>query len=82
MENEVRQYSLVNNQRINAFRNDVMEGKIDYEDYNNFLKTIWTETFLDIEKPSFSRQPILHDRLPIRLYVLALFYVEFHWTTR
>ena len=38
-------------EQINAFRKDVMEGQIDYEDYHDFLKQ-FGQQFLDIEKPS------------------------------
>lgn len=38
-------------EQVNAFRKDVMEGQIDYEDYHNFLKQ-FGQQFLDIEKPS------------------------------
>ncbi|MFV9552362.1 DUF2723 domain-containing protein [Algibacter sp. PT7-4] len=45
MENELR--SAVSN-----FRNDVAQGNIDYEDYNNFLKQF--KDYIDIEKPSLA----------------------------
>ncbi|WP_304141924.1 DUF2723 domain-containing protein [Mesoflavibacter zeaxanthinifaciens] len=38
-------------QSILDFKNDVVKGRIDYEDYHNFLKQFGQ--FLDIEKPSF-----------------------------
>jgi len=38
-------------EQVNAFRKDVMEGQIDYEDYHLFLKQ-FGQQFLDIEKPS------------------------------
>lgn len=38
-------------EQVNAFRKDVMEGQIDYEDYHNFLKQ-FGQQYLDIEKPS------------------------------
>ncbi|WP_456438465.1 glycosyltransferase family 117 protein [Psychroserpens sp.] len=38
-------------EQINAFRKDVMEGQVDYEDYHDFLKQ-FGQQFLDIEKPS------------------------------
>ncbi len=38
-------------EQVNAFRKDVMEGQIDYEDYHLFLKQFGQE-YLDIEKPS------------------------------
>ncbi|MBR9844786.1 MAG: DUF2723 domain-containing protein [Algicola sp.] len=38
-------------EQVNAFRKDVMEGQVDYEDYHNFLKQ-FGQQFLDIEKPS------------------------------
>ncbi|WP_406685048.1 DUF2723 domain-containing protein [Seonamhaeicola sp. MEBiC1930] len=44
MENELR--ALVNN-----FRQDVMQGNVDYEDYHNFLRQ-YGSSYLDIEKPS------------------------------
>ncbi|NRA92248.1 MAG: DUF2723 domain-containing protein, partial [Psychroserpens sp.] len=40
-------------EQVNAFRKDVMEGQIDYEDYHNFLKQ-FGQQYLDIEKPSLS----------------------------
>ncbi|WP_027137795.1 glycosyltransferase family 117 protein [Gaetbulibacter saemankumensis] len=43
MENELR--SAVAN-----FRNDVNQGNVDYQDYNNFLKRF--KNYIDIEKPS------------------------------
>ncbi|WP_299333711.1 DUF2723 domain-containing protein [uncultured Psychroserpens sp.] len=45
MENQVRTL-------VNDFRNEVAQGKIDYEDYNSFLKQFGRD-FLDVEKPSF-----------------------------
>lgn len=38
-------------QSILDFKNDVVKGRIDYEDYHNFLKQFGQ--FLDVEKPSF-----------------------------
>jgi hypothetical protein len=38
-------------EQVNAFRKDVMEGQVDYEDYHNFLKQ-FGQQYLDIEKPS------------------------------
>jgi hypothetical protein len=43
MQNELR--TLVSN-----FKNDVAQGNVDYEDYNNFLKRY--KSYIDIEKPS------------------------------
>ncbi len=43
MENELRS-------SIQRFKNDVANGEIDYEDYNNFLKRF--KSYIDIEKPS------------------------------
>ena len=45
MENQVRAL-------VNEFRSEVAQGKVDYEDYHNFLKQFGRD-FLDIEKPSF-----------------------------
>ncbi|MEH6537112.1 MAG: DUF2723 domain-containing protein [Psychroserpens sp.] len=45
MENQVRDI-------VNNFRSEVAQGKIDYEEYNDFLKQFGRD-FLDIEKPSF-----------------------------
>nr|WP_321234420.1 DUF2723 domain-containing protein [uncultured Psychroserpens sp.] len=45
MENDVRRL-------VSEFRNDVAQGKIDYEDYNSFLKQFGRD-ILDVEKPSF-----------------------------
>ncbi|TYA74534.1 glycosyltransferase family 117 protein [Seonamhaeicola marinus] len=36
---------------INGFRKEVMQGNVDYEDYNNFLKR-YGRDYLEIEKPS------------------------------
>ncbi|WCO02024.1 glycosyltransferase family 117 protein [Psychroserpens ponticola] len=38
-------------EQVNAFRKDVMEGQVDYEDYHMFLKQ-FGQQYLDIEKPS------------------------------
>ena len=38
-------------EQVNAFRDSVMTGQVDYEDYHNFLKQ-YGQQFLDIEKPS------------------------------
>ncbi len=38
---------------VNGFRKEVMEGNVDYEDYNNFLKR-YASSYLDIEKPSLA----------------------------
>ncbi|MGB1308435.1 MAG: DUF2723 domain-containing protein [Oceanihabitans sp.] len=43
MENELRN-------SIFAFKNDMSQGQVDYEDYHNFLKQFGS--YLDIEKPS------------------------------
>ena len=43
MENELRT-------AITNFRNDVVNGNVDYEDYNDFLKQF--KDYIDIEKPS------------------------------
>jgi len=52
---EASQYSSLRvnsiKEQVNAFRKDVMEGQIDYEDYHMFLKE-FGQQFLDIEKPS------------------------------
>ncbi|ULC59445.1 DUF2723 domain-containing protein [Flaviramulus sp. BrNp1-15] len=45
MENELRS-------AIRNFKNDVTQGNIDYEDYNNFLKRF--KSYIDIEKPSLA----------------------------
>ncbi|WP_204344858.1 DUF2723 domain-containing protein [Psychroserpens algicola] len=45
MDNDVRRL-------VNEFRSDVAQGKIDYEDYNAFLKQFGRD-LLDVEKPSF-----------------------------
>ncbi len=45
MQNELR--TLVAN-----FKNDVVKGNVDYEDYNNFLKRY--KNYIDIEKPSLA----------------------------
>ncbi|OUR91550.1 hypothetical protein A9Q87_09590 [Flavobacteriales bacterium 34_180_T64] len=47
MENEVRAI-------VTDFRQRVAQGRVDYEDYNNFLKQ-YGQQFLDIEKPSFGQ---------------------------
>lgn len=47
MENQVRDL-------VNDFRKRVAEGRIDYEDYNNFLKQYGNQ-FLDIEKPTLGQ---------------------------
>ena len=44
MENELRS-------AVQQFKNDVAEGRVDYEDYNNFLKQF--SQYIDVEKPSF-----------------------------
>jgi hypothetical protein len=46
MENQVRQL-------VNEFKNEVAQGKVDYEDYHNFLKQFGRD-FLVIEKPSIA----------------------------
>jgi len=43
MQNELRS-------AISNFKNDVAQGNVDYEDYNNFLKKF--KSYIDIEKPS------------------------------
>ncbi len=43
MQNELRS-------AIGNFKNDVAQGNVDYEDYNNFLKKF--KDYIDIEKPS------------------------------
>ncbi|OEK09222.1 hypothetical protein A8C32_10875 [Flavivirga aquatica] len=43
MENELRS-------TVSKFKNDVAQGNVDYEDYNNFLKQF--KEYIDIEKPS------------------------------
>jgi hypothetical protein len=43
MENELRK-------AVYDFKNNVAEGNVDYEDYNNFLKRF--KSYIDIEKPS------------------------------
>ncbi len=54
-EDEANQYATFRvkniNDEVNAFRKDVMEGKVDYEDYDLFLKQ-FGQQYLDIEKPS------------------------------
>ncbi|WP_298493486.1 DUF2723 domain-containing protein [uncultured Algibacter sp.] len=45
MENELRT-------AVSKFRNDVAQGNIDYEDYNDFLKQF--KDYIDIEKPSLA----------------------------
>ncbi|WP_298550078.1 DUF2723 domain-containing protein [uncultured Algibacter sp.] len=45
MENELRA-------AVSNFKNDVAQGNIDYEDYNNFLKQF--QRYIDIEKPSLA----------------------------
>ncbi|WP_339894552.1 DUF2723 domain-containing protein [uncultured Algibacter sp.] len=45
MENELRT-------AVSNFRNDVAQGNIDYEDYNDFLKQF--KDYIDIEKPSLA----------------------------
>lgn len=47
MENQVRAL-------VNDFRKRVAEGRIDYEDYNSFLKQYGNQ-FLDIEKPTLAQ---------------------------
>ena len=47
MENQVRAL-------VNDFKKQVSEGRIDYEDYNAFLKQ-YGQQFLNIEKPSLSQ---------------------------
>ena len=37
---------------VNDFKSRVAQGQIDYEDYDQFLKT-YGQSYLDIEKPSF-----------------------------
>ncbi|GAA4269096.1 glycosyltransferase family 117 protein [Hyunsoonleella aestuarii] len=46
------EYQLENELRtaVSNFRNDVVQGNVDYEDYNNFLKQF--KDYIDIEKPS------------------------------
>jgi len=46
MDNRVRQL-------VNDFKKDVAQGKVDYEDYNSFLKQFGRD-FLVIEKPSLA----------------------------
>ncbi len=43
MENELRK-------SVTDFKNDVVQGKVDYEDYHNFLKQF--TQYIDVEKPS------------------------------
>ncbi|MDO5979393.1 DUF2723 domain-containing protein [Flavivirga spongiicola] len=43
MENQLRT-------TVSNFKNDVAQGNVDYEDYNNFLKRF--KSYIDIEKPS------------------------------
>ena len=45
--NQITQYKA----QINDFKNDVAQGNVDYEDYNNFLKK--EKRDIDIETPSF-----------------------------
>ncbi|MDG1660298.1 MAG: DUF2723 domain-containing protein [Winogradskyella sp.] len=40
------------NQMVSQFRQAVAEGKVDYEDYHNFLKEN-AQSWFDVEKPSF-----------------------------
>lgn len=46
------EYQMQNKLRkaISDFKNDVAQGNVDYEDYNNFLKQF--KSYIDIEKPS------------------------------
>ncbi|RZN84846.1 MAG: DUF2723 domain-containing protein [Winogradskyella sp.] len=40
------------NQMVSQFRKSVAEGKVDYEDYHNFLKEN-AQSYFEVEKPSF-----------------------------
>lgn len=46
------EYQMENQLRtaVSNFKNDVAQGNVDYEDYNNFLKRF--KSYIDIEKPS------------------------------
>ncbi|MDD7885605.1 DUF2723 domain-containing protein [Flavivirga sp. 57AJ16] len=46
------EYQMENQLRttVTNFKNDVAQGHVDYEDYNNFLKRF--KSYIDIEKPS------------------------------
>ncbi len=46
--NEITKYKKL----INDFKNQVAQGNVDYEDYNNFLKQ--EKSFIEIEKPSLA----------------------------
>ncbi|MGS2727435.1 glycosyltransferase family 117 protein [Psychroserpens sp. BH13MA-6] len=48
------EYQMDNDVRglVNKFRKEVAQGKVDYEDYNSFLKQFGS-TYFDVEKPSF-----------------------------
>ncbi|MCB0428343.1 MAG: hypothetical protein KDD16_13660, partial [Mangrovimonas sp.] len=47
------EYQMENDLRnaVQEFKNDVISGHVDYEDYNNFLKQF--AQYIDVEKPSF-----------------------------
>ncbi len=45
MENQLRK-------TVSDFKNNVAQGQVDYEDYNNFLKRF--KSYIDIEKPSLA----------------------------
>lgn len=46
------EYQMENQLRtaVSNFKNDVAQGNVDYEDYNNFLKRF--KSYIDVEKPS------------------------------
>ena len=48
------EYQMENQLRttVSDFKNDVVQGNVDYEDYNNFLKRF--KSYIDIEKPSLA----------------------------
>lgn len=48
------EYQMENSLRslVNDFKAKVARGEVDYEDYNNFLKT-YGQSYLDVEKPAF-----------------------------
>ena len=64
--------------RVDEFRKDILDGVVTGDDYHNFFRSL--SPYLIIEKPVL--EFTISISIPNRLYVLAVFHVEFYRKTK
>ena len=63
-------------EQVALYKNGFDNGEIGAKQYIDFLNSV--DEYIEVEPPSLWQKHQVYGRFSVRVYVLALFYVEFY----